>query len=152
MHTLFARHEPTLAAALKAAQERAYWSAYPEVPSGKIYGETATDDGLSSYNARLGTPFDLPGHPATVTVGTEVSPFGPPLGITYPAVDAITLIEASRAAAPAWAAASAETRVGICLEILARLNRISFEMANAVMHTTGQAFAMALLGGAPDCR
>ncbi|CDM61614.1 MULTISPECIES: phenylacetic acid degradation protein PaaN [Rhizobium] len=152
MHTLFARHQQTLAAALKAAQERGYWSAYPEVPSGKIYGETAKDDGLSSYNARLGRPFDLPGHPATATVGTEVSPFGPPLGITYPAVDAITLVEASRTAAPAWAAASAETRVGICLEILARLNRISFEMANAVMHTTGQAFAMAFQAGGPHAQ
>lgn len=152
MHALFARHEPTLAAALKAAQERGYWSAYPEVPSGKIYGETAKDDGLSSYNARLGRPFDLPGHPATATVGTEVSPFGPTLGVTYPAADTKTLIAASQAAAPEWAAASVETRIGICLEILARLNRISFEMANAVMHTTGQAFAMAFQAGGPHAQ
>ena len=152
MDALFDRHQPTLAAALKAAQERGYWSPYPEIPSGKIYGETAKDDGLASYNARLGKPFQMPGHPATAHVGEEVSPFGPRLGITYPATDAGALIAASQAAAPAWAAASVETRVGICLEILDRLNRRSFEMANAVMHTTGQAFAMAFQAGGPHAQ
>lgn len=152
MDALFDRHQPTLTAALKAAQERGYWSAYPEIPSGKIYGETAKDDGLASYNARLGEPFEMLGHPATSQVGEEVSPFGPRLGITYPAADAGPLIAASQAAAPAWAAASVETRVGICLEILDRLNRRSFEMANAVMHTTGQAFAMAFQAGGPHAQ
>lgn len=152
MDALFDRHQPTLAAALKAAQERGYWSAYPEIPSGKIYGETAKDDGLASYNARLGKPFDMSGHPATAQVGAEVSPFGPTLDITYPAADAGTLIAASQSAAPGWATASVKTRVGICLEILARLNRRSFEMANAVMHTTGQAFAMAFQAGGPHAQ
>ncbi|WP_018856762.1 phenylacetic acid degradation protein PaaN [Rhizobium sp. 42MFCr.1] len=152
MDALFDRHQPTLAAALKAAQERGYWSAYPEIPSGKIYGETAKDDGLASYNARLGKPFALPGHPETAKVGAEVSPFGPTLAITYPAADADTLIAASQAAAPAWADAAVQTRVGICLEVLARLNRISFEIANAVMHTTGQAFAMAFQAGGPHAQ
>ncbi|MEK1872224.1 MAG: phenylacetic acid degradation protein PaaN, partial [Rhizobium altiplani] len=152
MDALFDRHQPTLAAALKAAQERGYWSAYPEIPSGKIYGETAKDDGLASYNTRLGKPFALPGHPETAKVGAEVSPFGPTLGITYPAADADTLIAASQAAAPAWADAAVKTRIGICLEVLARLNRISFEIANAVMHTTGQAFAMAFQAGGPHAQ
>jgi len=152
MDALFDRHQPTLTTALKAARERGYWSAYSEIPSGKIYGETAKDDGLASYNARLGRNFELPGHPATTQVGAEVSPFGPTLGTTYPAADAGTLIAASQAAAPTWAAASVETRVGICLEILARLNRVSFEMANAVMHTTGQAFAMAFQAGGPHAQ
>ncbi|MBB4170225.1 MULTISPECIES: phenylacetic acid degradation protein PaaN [unclassified Rhizobium] len=152
MDALFDRHQPTLTAALKAAQERGYWSSYPETPSGKIYGETAKDDGLASYNARLGKPFDMSGHPATAQVGAEVSPFGPTLDITYPAADAGTLIAASQSAAPGWATASVKTRVGICLEILARLNRRSFEMANAVMHTTGQAFAMAFQAGGPHAQ
>ncbi|MDQ0559921.1 phenylacetic acid degradation protein paaN [Rhizobium mesoamericanum] len=152
MDALFDRHQPTLAAALKAAQERGYWSAYPEIPSGKIYGESAKDDGLASYSARLGRHFELPGHPATTRVGAEVSPFGPTLGITYPAAGAGMLIAASQAARSAWAAASVKTRVGICLEILARLNRLSFEMAHAVMHTTGQAFAMAFQAGGPHAQ
>ncbi len=152
MDALFDRHQPTLAAALKAARERGYWSAYPEIPSGKIYGETAKDDGLASYNARIGKPFALPGHPGTAHIGAEVSPFGPALGITYPAADVDTLIAASQAAGSAWAEASAEMRVGICIEVLARLNRMSFDIANAVMHTTGQAFAMAFQAGGPHAQ
>ena len=128
MDALFDRHQPTLVAALKATQDRGYWSAYPEIPSGKIYGETAKDDGLASFNARLARPFDLPGHPGSGNVGAEVSPFGPSLGITYPAADASSLIAASQAAASAWATAPIETRVGVCLEVLARLNHRSFEI------------------------
>ena len=124
----------------------------PEVPSGKIYGETAKDDGLAAYQARLGKAFDLPDHPSESTVGAEASPYGSSLGITYPAASADMLIMASRAAAPQWAAASPEVRTGICLEILARLNARSFEMANAVMHTTGQAFAMAFQAGGPHAQ
>ncbi|WP_421578636.1 phenylacetic acid degradation protein PaaN [Shinella sp. M31] len=152
MTALFERHRPTLEAALQAAAKRDFWSAYPEVPSGKIYGETAKDDGLAAYKARLGKPFALTDHPSEGTVGAEVSPYGPSLGITYPAASVDMLISASRAAAPQWAAAAPETRVGICLEILARLNVRSFEMANAVMHTTGQAFAMAFQAGGPHAQ
>ncbi len=152
MTTLFERHRATLDAALDAAGTRGYWSAYSEIPSGKIYGETAKEDGLANYEARLGKSFELPGHPAEAAVGAEVSPFGPALGVTYPAASAETLVAASQAAAPAWAAASPEARVGVCLEILARLNRMSFEMANAVMHTTGQAFAMAFQAGGPHAQ
>ncbi|AUX77375.1 phenylacetic acid degradation protein PaaN [Sinorhizobium fredii] len=152
MSDLFDRHRTVLGAALQAAQDRGYWSAFPEIPSGKIYGETAKDDGLSAYQARLGKAFDLPGHPGAKRVGKEVSPYGPSLGITYPAADADALMAASKGAAAAWGNASPEARVGVCLEILARLNRMSFEMANAVMHTTGQAFAMAFQAGGPHAQ
>jgi phenylacetic acid degradation protein paaN len=152
MTTFFERHRPTLQAALDAAAKRDYWSAYPEVPSGKFYGETAKDEGLAAYKARLGQSFDLPGHPVDATVGVEVSPYGPPLGIIYPAATVDTLVSASQVAARQWALASVEGRVGICLEILARLNARSFEIANAVMHTTGQAFAMAFQAGGPHAQ
>jgi phenylacetic acid degradation protein paaN len=152
MTELFERHRPTLDAALQAAAKRDFWSAYPEVPSGKIYGETAKDDGLAAYTARLGKAFALADHPAEGSVGAEVSPYGSSLGITYPEASADMLIMASRAAAPQWAAASPEVRTGICLEILARLNARSFEMANAVMHTTGQSFAMAFQAGGPHAQ
>lgn len=148
----FERHRKTLQAALDAAAKRDYWSAYPEIPSGKIYGETARDDGLAAYEARLATPFEMAGHPARHRVGAEVSPYGPSLGISYPAASADALVSASRAAARQWASASVEARVGICLEILARLNARSFEMANAVMHTTGQGFAMAFQAGGPHAQ
>lgn len=152
MTTLFERHRPTLQAALDAAAKRDYWSAYPEVPSGKFYGETARNDGLAAYEARLGKPFAMAGHPAMGTVGAEVSPFGPALSIAYPAATVDMLVSASLAAARQWASAPVDVRVGICLEILARLNARSFEMANAVMHTTGQAFAMAFQAGGPHAQ
>ncbi len=149
---LFERHRDTLRSAVNAIATRDFWSAYPEVPSGKIYGESAKDDGLMAYSARLGSAFSLPGHPEDRRVGAEVSPYGPSLGIRYPAASIEALITASRAAANRWASASPEARVGVCLEILDRLNKRSFEMANAVMHTTGQAFAMAFQAGGPHAQ
>ncbi|WP_147021768.1 hypothetical protein [Microvirga aerophila] len=37
----FDNHRDTLNQPLQAVRSRGYWSAYPEIPSGKIYGETA---------------------------------------------------------------------------------------------------------------
>ncbi|MCM2293917.1 phenylacetic acid degradation protein PaaN [Allorhizobium sp. BGMRC 0089] len=152
MSRLFARYDQVLQQALEAAARRDYWSAYSEVPSGKIYGETARDDGLVAFEARLGKHFDIPGHPSERAVGDEVSPYGLSLGVTYPAASIETLMSASQAAAAQWAAADPQVRVGICLEIIARLNARSFEMANSVMHTTGQAFAMAFQAGGPHAQ
>ncbi|MCB1375114.1 MAG: phenylacetic acid degradation protein PaaN, partial [Rhodobacteraceae bacterium] len=81
-----------------------------------------------------------------------VSPWGPALGILYPAAEAKTLVAASESAGGAWAAATPETRVGILIEALVRLNAMSFEMGNAVMHTTGQAFPMAFQAGGPHAQ
>lgn len=152
MATLFDRHRSLLDQAVAALGDRGFWTPFPEVPSGKIYGETARDDGQKVYQARLGATFALLGHPESARVGTEVSPYGPALGITYPSADAATLVAASESAAPAWAAATPETRVGLLLEALKRLNAISFEMGNAVMHTTGQAFPMAFQAGGPHAQ
>ena len=62
------------------------------------------------------------------------------------------LVSASQVAASSWAAAKPEDRVGVCLEILQRVNRRSFEMAHAVMHTTGQSFVMAFQAGGPHAQ
>jgi phenylacetic acid degradation protein paaN len=45
-----------------------------------------------------------------------------------------------------------EARVGVCLEILQRLNRMSFDIAYAAMHTTGQGFAMAFQAAGPHAQ
>ena len=55
----FERHRATLDAALAALDARGYWSAYPEAPSGKIYGETANDDAKKAFEAQIGQPFAL---------------------------------------------------------------------------------------------
>ncbi|MCA9254930.1 MAG: phenylacetic acid degradation protein PaaN [Phycisphaerales bacterium] len=152
-HPMFEQHRKTLESACSAIRERGYWSAYPEVPSGKIYGESAKDEGLANFQARLNKPFALEGQPGEVgRVGHEKSPYGPALGVTYPKSDLDALLRASQHAMTGWRDASVEARVGVCLEILHRLNRRSFELANAVMHTTGQGFMMAFQAGGPHAQ
>jgi len=146
-HPLFARHQQTLERALQAIAERAYWSAYPESPSPRVYGETAAAEGKAAFEAYRGD-FPLDGHPgAGDRVATDASPFGIPLDVRYPHAGADALIAAATAAMPAWRDAGPQTRIGVCLEILARLNAHVFELANAVHATTGQAFVMAFQAG-----
>ncbi|WP_419911746.1 phenylacetic acid degradation protein PaaN [Hoeflea sp.] len=153
MSGFFERHKATLEKALDAARTRDYWSPYPEVASGKIYGETAKDDGAGAFKSRLGQAFDIAGHPSDGgTVGKEQSPYGLELGITYPKASPALLLQAAEDAARGWSRASIEARVGVCLEFLDRLNKHSFEMANAVSHTTGQAFMMAFQAGGPHAQ
>ena len=151
-HPLFERHRKTLDEASNAIHTRGYYSAYPEVPSGKIYGESAKADGRKAFEARLGKPFELDQPGTKGTVGQEISPFGPALGITYPKPDLDALLPAAEAAMKSWAKAGPEARVGVCLEILHRLNKRSFELACAVMQTTGQGFMMAFQAGGPHAQ
>ncbi|MEW5421893.1 phenylacetic acid degradation protein PaaN [Amorphus sp. 3PC139-8] len=152
MSELFDRHRETLERAVEAAHSRGYWTPYPEMPSGKIYGESAKADGEAAFQALLNAPFDLDQPTTGGRVGKEESPYGFALGTTYPAVDPSALVAAAKAAGKAWGAASVETRVGICMEILDRINKQSFLMANAVMHTSGQSFMMAFQAGGPHAQ
>ncbi len=146
---MYAAHRETLDRALKAIAERSYWSAYPESPSPKVYGETAAADGSAAFEAYLGTefPLDQPGTADWVT--TESSPFGIELGVRYPHAPADALLDAARAALPAWRDAGPQTRAGVSVEIIDRLHKHVFELANAVQFTTGQAFVMAFQAGGP---
>ncbi len=152
MADFFAAHRETLDKALSAIAERGYWSPYPEMPSGKIYGETAKADGEAAFKATLDSRFALDQPSDGSWVGEEVSPYGFALGIAYPGASVEQLVTASEAARPAWAEAPVAQRVGVALETLHRLNRRSFEMANAVMHTSGQAFVMAFQAGGPHAQ
>ncbi|TYC53100.1 phenylacetic acid degradation protein PaaN [Rhodobacterales bacterium] len=152
MSRLLDRHREMLDDALNAIRTREFWTPFPEVPSGKIYGETAREDGESSFSALLGKPFDLPGHPEESRLGAEVSPWGLELGLSYPAASPETLVAASENASPEWSSAPVETRVGILLEALVRLNRQSFLIGHATQHTTGQAFPMAFQAGGPHAQ
>ena len=152
MDGLFTRHRNLVDAALAAQATRGFWAPFSEIPSGKIYGETAKEDGLAAFGALRDKPFVLSDHPEAGRVGGEVSPFGPALGITYPAAPVDALVAAAKTAAPQWAALTPAQRTGLCVEMVVRLNSLSFTMANAVMHTTGQAFAMAFQAGGPHAQ
>jgi phenylacetic acid degradation protein paaN len=148
----FERHQPQLEQALAAAALRGYWSPFAESPSPRNYGETANDDGRAAFEALRGKPFPLNLHDADGTVGGEKSPYGFDLGITYPHVPAAKLVAASKRALQDWRRAGQQAWVGVSLEILARLNKLSFEMAYAVQHTTGQGFMMAFQAGGPHAQ
>jgi phenylacetic acid degradation protein paaN len=153
-HPLFIRHQALLEDALKATRERSFYGAFPELPSPRAYGETAADEGRAAFDARLNSPFAMEQAAATTgRVGSERSPFGFDLGVTYPKADVDRLFaEITGKALPAWRKAGREAWVGVALEILHRLNRRSFEIAHAVMHTTGQAFMMAFQAGGPHAQ
>jgi phenylacetic acid degradation protein paaN len=152
-HRLITQHRPTLDKALEAIRTRAYWSPHPEHP--KAYGENGSLDagaGKAAFDALLGTRLDL-GQPGTDDwVGGEVSPYGIELGVTYPHPDVDVLLPAMRAGQRAWRDAGAEVRAVVCLEILKRISDRTHEFAHAVMHTSGQAYLMALQAGGPHAQ
>ena len=151
-HPLFEKNRATLDRALTAIAERGYWSPYPESASPKVYGEGSADAGKAAFDALLNRPFPLE-QPATAGhVGAERSPYGLALGITYPKADIDALFAAIGKAREGWRKAGPEAWVGVCLETLARINRQSFLIANAVMHTTGQSFLMAFQAGGPHAQ
>ncbi|WP_192581612.1 phenylacetic acid degradation protein PaaN [Micromonospora sp. AMSO12t] len=146
-HPLYDRHADTLNRALTAITERGYWSAYPESPSPRVYGETAAADGKAAFEAYLGGDFPLDQPGTADRVATESSPFGVELNVRYPHAGADELVAAATAALPGWRDAGPQARVGVCLEILDRLHKHIFELANAVQFTSGQAFVMAFQAG-----
>ena len=150
VENLVATHRPLLEEAVAATRKRGYWSAFAESPSTKIWGEEAPGAGKAAFEALLGQPFELETPGARGTVAPERPPYGITLDVSYPhlssdGVDA--LLSAAMAAMPAWRDAGALARAAVCVEILQRLNARSFELAHAVMHTTGQAFVMAFQAG-----
>src|SRR5262245_9856871 len=96
--SFFATHEELLHQALRAIAERAYWSAYPESPSPKVWGESAAPEGKAAFEALLHKDFPLPGVTAEETLAPERSPFGIDLGVAYPKVGVDTLVANASAA------------------------------------------------------
>ena len=151
-HPLLDQHRATLAGALNAIATRGYWAAYSEMPSPRVYGETAAEDGKRAFESHLGANFDLGQPGQSGWGGQEQSPYGVALDVHYPVCDPEALVAAGLAAMPGWQAVGAAGRTGICLEMLQRLNRQSFEIAHAVMLTTGQGWMMAFQAGAPHAQ
>ena len=144
----FDRHRPRLEEAVAACASREYFSAFDESPSPRVYGEGAAAEGRAAYDAWLGGAFPLTTPGAVGTVATERSPYGFDLGVSYPrASDVDELLAAAGGGMRAWRDAGPDGRTGVCLEILDRLHARIFELANAVQHTSGQAFVMAFQAG-----
>ncbi|HEY6740363.1 MAG TPA: phenylacetic acid degradation protein PaaN [Actinopolymorphaceae bacterium] len=136
--------------ALAAIRSRQHYSAFPESPSPRVYGAEAASAGQAAFEAWKGRTFPLSTPGASGTVASENSPYGIPMDIAYPRVTEDGLDELFAAAAAGrrrWRGAGADGRLDVCLEILRRLHGRAFELANAVMATTGQGFVMAFQAG-----
>lgn len=149
-HPMFEKHKETLNQAVAAIESRGYWSPYPESP--RAYGENAIEAGRAAFDVYRNAQFYLDQPGVIARGGAEVSPYGLPLNISYPRCNPDALIAAAKSAMSNWVKAGPDVRAGVCLEILARLNAGSMEMAHAVMHTTGQALMMAFQAAGPHAQ
>ncbi|MSQ92335.1 MAG: phenylacetic acid degradation protein PaaN [Gammaproteobacteria bacterium] len=143
----FAKHQALLDSAREACRTRGWFSPFPETLDKYPDAVTARATGQAAFEAQLGHDFELPQPGVTKRIGIEVSPYTQELlGIRYPLAEVDALFEAARRAIPRWRDAGPHQRVGVCLEITDRLYRRMFELAYAVMHTTGQSVAMSYAG------
>lgn len=147
---MFDLHREILDQAVDAISSRSFWTPYPE--SMRKYPEDEVKAAPTKFDSLLNQPFTLNGVGNSQQVGGEVSPYGFELGITYDQPDTKATIAAMQVAMRDWRDAGAEARVGVCLEILARLNAMSPEIAQAVMHTSGQGPMMAFQAGGPHAQ
>ena len=154
--TLFETHRATFERAQQACRERHCWSPFPDMPSKYPDAVASQARGLAAFQAHLGQCFALE-QPGTLgklggnghgQPAEEISPFTQvPLNILYPQADIHALFDAAEQAIPSWANARIETRIGTLMEVLDTVYRQHlFEIAFAVMHTTGQSFNMAYAG------
>jgi phenylacetic acid degradation protein paaN len=109
-------------------------------------------DGKAAFDALLGQQFLLDQPGITGWHGGEVSPYGVALDVSYPVCQIDSLLAAAEKAMQPWQQAGLAARTGVCIEMLTRLNRQSFLLANAVMMTTGQGFMMAFQAGGPHAQ
>lgn len=147
---LTVQHEALLNEAVEANKQRRFYAHWPEIPSGKIYGETANTDGENTFKSRLNRNFDeLKQEGEYVMLGEEDSPYGFALGIRYPVFHEETLVANARKAGRQWWQLSPKQRAAVLIEMLERSSRSFFEIAYATMHTTGQGFMMAFQASGP---
>ena len=147
---LFEKHKNTIIEAIQAIHTRDFHAHWPEIPSGKIYGETAQSDGEQAFNAMLNNRFEaLEQESPEAWYGSEESPYGFPLGIEYPVLSVDTLVKRSTEAFPAWRALHPMDRAGLLVEALEDSAKSFFSVAFATMHTTGQGFVMSFQASGP---
>lgn len=146
------KHKNTLLRAVEAIEERNYYSPYAEIPSEKIYGEGSKAKAEQEFKSYMNSKFEIDGIKSDTYLGNEISPYGFSFNTTYPAISVDEIVKSSNLAMREWKKVELDKRAEICLEILDRLNKNSFLMANSVMHTTGQPYMMAFQAGAPHAQ
>lgn len=151
MSQYYEQHAELLNQARAAIKSRKDWAAFAEAPSEKVYGEGSKQRGEDAFKAHLGQRFTFkqPFEGASWAVGETRSPYGIDMNIEYPKVPLDALLERAQNAHVQWRKLPAETRLGLCIEMLHRLAKESFQMAHAVMHTSGQPFVMSFQAGGP---
>jgi phenylacetic acid degradation protein paaN len=147
---LFERHQPLLDKAVEVLHTREYWSPFSE--NMKKYPEEKVKSASSDFKALCDQPFELSSVKSVKKITGERSPYGFDLGTSYDQPDLDALVNEMQAALPQWRDAGAKGRVGVCAEILQRLNDMSPLMGQAVMHTSGQGLMMAFQAGAPHAQ
>ena len=121
-------------------------------PARRSTARRANDEGKAAALGHAGRQFELDQPGRIGWLASEHSPYGIPLEVEYPVCEPQALIDAALAAMPAWQKLGVEGRTAVCLEALARLNKASFEIAHAVMVTTGQGWMMAFQAGGPHAQ
>ncbi|MCK9283303.1 MAG: phenylacetic acid degradation protein PaaN [Rhodocyclaceae bacterium] len=140
-HPLFDKHLAVFRQAMAAVENRVYWSPFAETPAS--LGEAAADSAREAFEAYRDASFYLDQPGVQARGGSEISPYGLSLNISYPICNPDALILAARAGMTPWVKSGPEARAGVCLEILFRLKQYGLEIAHAAMHTTGQSLAFA---------
>lgn len=151
-HTLFDKHKTTIEEALGAVFKREHYTPYPEMPSGKVYGESGDADGKAAFEKQLNGKFDRlhQDHDSWMD-SDEKSPYTQEsLGLSYPVFkQPQDYVSKSNSIDDAWKITDAETRAGILVESLERLKADFFELAYSTMHTTGQSYLMSFQASGP---
>jgi phenylacetic acid degradation protein paaN len=137
--------------AIVALHDRSFFSHFPENPLPEVYGEGADQRGQEAFTSRLNNRFGelMQGEPEK-WVGQEESPFTQQsLGVQYPYYPVENLVQNGEKAFDIWRKIKVEDRAGILLETLNGYRDRFFEIAQATMHTSGQAFMMAFQASGP---
>jgi len=148
-HTLLEKHRERLDSAVRACSTRAYYSAFDESPSPRVYGESAAALGKAAFNAWLGQtfPLDTPGlagvrRDRALAVRLRPRRVLPPRDRCRPADP-----RGARGACGPGATPGRRGAPASAWRSWTGLHGRIFELANAVQHTSGQAFVMAFQAG-----
>lgn len=151
-HSLFDKHRATIDDAVEAVHKRQHYTPYPEMPSPKVYGESAEAEQKKLFDEQLNNKFTrLKQDSDDWLQSDEDSPYTQEsLGISYPVFsDPAKYVKTALEASEDWRRTDAQTRAGVLVESLEKLKGRFFELAFATMHTTGQAFLMSFQASGP---